>query len=166
MHPQRTLQEIRATVSAPVDPYEAARVEKLHHIEALGLDPWGGRFDGHTPIEQVLALPGDLPEEQRPRVRIAGRIVTRRTAGKALFLDLWDWSGKPVMRQTKSKEESEHAQFLSWSSRIQVMLGAKQVGEQGWKLAQELDFGDLIGVEGSYGRTRTGEPTVFATGLT
>jgi lysyl-tRNA synthetase, class II len=147
--------------------YEAGRIDKLHHIEALGLDPWGGRFDNHTPIEQVLALPGDLPEEQRPRVRVAGRIVTRRTGGKVHFLDLWDWSGKPVMRQTKStKEESEHTEFLSWSSRIQVMLGAKQIGETGWKLAQELDLGDLIGIDGSFGKTRTGEPTVFATGLT
>ena len=29
------------------------------------------------------------------------------------------------------------------------MLGQKQVGEIGWKLAQELDLGDLIGVDGT-----------------
>src|SRR5687767_10013804 len=120
--------------------YEAARAEKLRRIEELGLDPWGGRFDGHVPIDQVLALPGDLPEAERPRVRIAGRIVTRRNAGKLLFLDLWDWSGKPAMRRVKSEKGShEQEEYLSWSSRIQVMVGARQVGETGWKLAQELD---------------------------
>ncbi len=46
------------------------------------------------------------------------------------------------------------------------MLGQKQVGETGWQLAQLLDLGDLIGVEGTYGKTRRGEPTVFADGLT
>ncbi len=49
---------------------------------------------------------------------------------------------------------------------VQVMVGQKQVGEQGWALAQELDFGDLIGVEGVFGKTRTGEPTVRADKLT
>jgi lysyl-tRNA synthetase class 2 len=149
------------------DTYEAARTEKLQRIEALGLDPWGGRFDGHQPIEEVLALPADLPEDQRPRVRIAGRIVTRRTGGKVHFLDVWDWSGKPATRVTKSEEgKHETSEYQTWSSRIQVMAGARQVGEVGWKLAQELDLGDLIGVEGTFGKTRTGEPTVFAEKLT
>lgn len=150
------------------DPYEAARTEKLQRIAELGLDPWGGRFDGHMPIEEVLTkIPADQPEGQRPRVRIAGRIVTRRTGGKVHFLDVWDWSGKPTTRQTKSeKGEHEHTEFQTWSSRIQVMLGQRQIGEIGWKLAQDLDLGDLIGVDGTFGKTRTGEPTVFADGLT
>ncbi len=148
-------------MSAPQDTHEAARTEKLHHIEALGLDPWGARFDGHMPIETVLALPTDVPDDQRPRVRIAGRIVTRRSAGKVFFLDVWDWSGKPTTRLTQEKLE-----YQTWSSRVQVMLGARQIGETGWKLAQELDLGDLVGIDGAFGKTRTGEPTIFADGLT
>jgi lysyl-tRNA synthetase class 2 len=46
-------------VSAPQDPFEASRIDKLHAIEALGLDPWGGRFDGHAPLAEVRALPAD-----------------------------------------------------------------------------------------------------------
>jgi lysyl-tRNA synthetase class 2 len=42
------------------------------------------------------------------------------------------------------------------------MIGQKQVGETGWSLAQELDLGDLAGVNGTLGRTRTGELTIFA----
>jgi lysyl-tRNA synthetase class 2 len=119
--------------------YEASRADKLHHIEELGLDPWGGRFDGHQTIASIRALPADLPEGQRPRIRAAGRIVQRRGQGKVYFLDLKDWTG-----------------------RVQIMVGQKQVGDVGWALAQQLDLGDLLGVDGTFGKTRMGEPTVFA----
>jgi lysyl-tRNA synthetase class 2 len=153
-------------VSAPHDPFEAARLEKLRAIEALGLDPWGGRFDGHQPITAVLALPADLPEGQRPRVRIAGRIVSRREGGKVHFLDLKDWSGTPTFREIKGEREGEIDKIPDLSSRIQVYVGQKQVGEIGWQLAQQLDLGDWLGVEGVFGKTRRGEPTVFADRLT
>jgi lysyl-tRNA synthetase class 2 len=162
-HPCRNTVAVSDTPSI----YESNREEKLRRIADLGLDPWGGRYDGHQAIEEVLQLPADLPEGQRPRVKIAGRIITRRLGGKVHFLDLWDWSGKPTMRKTKSAEgKHEESEFLTWSSRIQVFVGQKQVGEVGWKLAQELDLGDLLGVEGHFGKTRTGEPTVFADQLT
>jgi lysyl-tRNA synthetase class 2 len=138
-------------VAEPQDTFEASRADKLKAVEALGLDPWGGRFDGHTPIGDVLKLPADLPEGQRPKVRVAGRIVLRRDAGKLHFVDLWDWT-TPLRDGQRGK--------------VQVMIGQKQVGEQGWKLAQQLDLGDLLGVDGTFGKTRTGEPTVFAEGLT
>jgi lysyl-tRNA synthetase class 2 len=154
-------------VSAPQDLYEAARAEKLRKIEELGIDPWGGRFDGHMPIEDVIALPADLAEGERPQVRIAGRIVMRRAGGKLHFLNVLDWSGRPVTRTTEGVEgKHEAVEYQALSSRIQVMVGAKQVGEQGWALAQLLDLGDLVGVEGRFGKTRTGELTVFAEKLT
>jgi len=153
-------------VSAPQDSFEAARLEKLHAIEALGLDPWGGRFDGHQSISAVLALPADLPEEQRPRVRIAGRIVSRREGGKVHFLDLKDWSGAPTVREIKGEREGEVETVSDLSSRIQVMVGQRQVGETGWQLEQLLDLGDLLGVDGVFGKTKRGEPTVFADKLT
>lgn len=135
-------------MSAPTDYFEASRTDKLRRLEELGVDPWGGRFDGHQPIGSIRALPlpaADVPHDspERPRVRAAGRIVQRRGMGKALFLDLWDWTGK-----------------------IQVMLGQKQVGEAAWAVAQQLDLGDLIGVEGPLGLTRVGELTIFAHALT
>ena len=153
-------------MSEPQDTFEASRTEKLRAIEALGLDPWGGRFDGHQPIQDVLALPADAPEDQRPRVRIAGRIVSRREGGKVHFLDVKDWSGKPTLREIKGEREGEIEKVPDLSSRIQVMIGQKQVGETGWQLAQHLDLGDLIGVDGAFGKTRRGEPTIFADGLT
>jgi lysyl-tRNA synthetase, class II len=124
-------------VPGPSDTIELSRSEKLERIVALGIDPWGSRFDGHQAIEGVRTL---APDADPPtKVRIAGRIVQRRGMGKVFFLDLKDWTG-----------------------RVQVYVGQKQIGEQGWLLAQELDLGDLLGIDGTLGKTRTGELTVFA----
>ncbi|GIW86907.1 MAG: lysine--tRNA ligase [Isosphaeraceae bacterium] len=136
--------DTEATPPAPGD-LEQSRRDKLARIEALGLDPWGQRFDGHRPIAEVRQLDAPPPgaSEPGPPVRVAGRIMLRRDMGRVHFLQIRDWTGP-----------------------IQVMIGKKQVGETGWELANLLDLGDLIGVDGTVGHTRTGERTVFATGLT
>ncbi len=127
----------------PESTFEQVRTDKLRQIEALGLDPWGQRFDGHQSLAEIRSLPADQPEGHRPKVRAAGRIVQRRGQGKAFFIDIWDWTGK-----------------------VQVMIGQKQVGDQGWALTQLLDLGDLIGVDGEFGKTHKGEPTIFVKHLT
>ncbi len=126
-------------MSTPIDKFEANRREKLARIEQMGLDPWGSRFDGTQPIGHVRTLP--LPDDPQngPLVRIAGRIMTMRKMGKIRFIDVADHTG-----------------------RIQVLAGQKQIGEQDWELSENFDLGDLIGVDGRFGRTKTGELTVFA----
>ena len=136
-----------------------SRADKLRRIEALGLDPWGERFDGHQPIAALRNLP--LDETNPPMVRAAGRIVLRRGAGKLQFLEIRDWSGQRCRRELKSKDSAGET-VDGWSSYIQVMIGQKQVGETGWALTQELDLGDLLGVDGKLGKTKTGELTIFA----
>ncbi|MGD0043129.1 MAG: lysine--tRNA ligase, partial [Isosphaeraceae bacterium] len=123
-------------------------MEKLRRIADLGLDPWGGRFDGHQAIAKVCELsvlkaPDGQQAEPGPAVRVAGRIVLKRGQGKVVFLDLRDWT-----------------------ERIQIFVGKKQVGDLGWNLVELLDLGDLIGVDGTLGYTKTGELTVFASSLT
>lgn len=130
-------------MSQPIDKLEASRREKLARIEQMGLDPWGGRFDGTQPIGTVRTLPVPDDPQQGPPVRIAGRIMTMRKMGKIRFIDVADQSG-----------------------RIQVLAGQKQIGEHDWSLAEQFDLGDLIGVDGRFGKTKTGELTVFAEKLT
>jgi lysyl-tRNA synthetase, class II len=132
----------------PRENLEVVRQEKLRRIADLGLDPWGGRFEGHQAIATVRELqvpkaPGGEPAQPGPTVRVAGRIVLKRGQGKVVFLDLRDWTG-----------------------RIQIFVGKKQVGDPGWNLVELLDLGDLIGVDGTLGHTKTGELTVFASSLT
>jgi lysyl-tRNA synthetase class 2 len=140
--------------------HEAARREKLRKITELGHDPWGQRFDDHQSIGSIRAREAEIIEEPNtepvvegarpkgpnlkgPKVKAAGRVVLMRNAGKLIFLDIKDWTGK-----------------------IQVFIGKSQVGEAGWALAENFDLGDLIGVEGEFKKTKTGELTIFAEKLT
>ncbi len=131
---------------------EAARRQKLEKIRELGHDPYGGRFDGRLPIGQIRQLEASIVRvshgdsnqpvecvEHGPKVRAAGRILLQRRAGKIVFLDIWDWTGK-----------------------IQVLIGKQQVGDAHWALAECFDLGDIIGVEGELKHTKTGELTIFA----
>ncbi len=160
--------------------HQAARLEKLKKIEALGLDPWGQRFDNRLFIEQVRAKSSEvkfrkedgalvtLPnfdqqsasgdsavvdykawkaeqgpgEEIGPDVRVAGRIILMRTAGKLVFLNIRDLTGD-----------------------IQIMIPKGHVSDADFELTKLLDFGDLVGIDGRLGRTNTGELTVFASKL-
>jgi lysyl-tRNA synthetase class 2 len=121
------------------------RAAKLAQIEALGIDPWGHRFDHTSPIGTIRQLPAAPFDDAAPgpRVRAAGRVVRYRTGGKLLFLELWDQTG-----------------------RVQLMIRVNKVTEAEWKLAQLLDLGDLIGVEGEFGKTKTGELTIQVLALT
>ena len=121
------------------------RLDKLRALEALGVDPWGHRFDDTTPIGTVRQLPADPFDDAKPgpRVRAAGRVVRYRTGGKLLFLEIWDQTG-----------------------RVQLMIRVNKVTETEWKVAQLLDLGDLIGVDGEFGKTKTGELTIQVTSLT
>ena len=134
------------------DALEAARRDKLHKLEELGVDPWGGRFDDHAPIgeirgreDEIVVEPvgdcetGKPPEQHGPKVRAAGRIIHRRPSGGVHWLDIRDWTGM-----------------------IQVMIGKKQVGPENFAAAKCFDLGDIIGIDGQLLRTRKGELTIFA----
>ena len=150
---------------------EAARRAKLARIIELGHDPWGTRFDDRQLIGEIRArakeivyrkadganmtLPSLETEEERaafrpwlaeqgpgeivgPQVRAAGRIVLSRDKGKLLFIDIRDMTGQ-----------------------VQLFVGRDQVGDT-WELAQCFDLGDIIGVDGTLKRTKTGELSIFA----
>jgi lysyl-tRNA synthetase class 2 len=123
---------------------EAARRDKLEKLKGLGIDPWGHRYDGAMPIREVRGH-GDALEktdDNGPTVRVAGRILLLRSAGSLVFITLADRTG-----------------------RIQIMLGKKQVGPEAWNVVGCLDLGDIIGIDGRLGYSKTGEMTVFASNL-
>jgi len=124
---------------------EKARRDKLAKLAASGIDPWGQRFDAATAIADVRARGEALAKdaEDGPSVRVAGRIMLQRNAGSLVFLSLADRT-----------------------SRIQIMLGKKQVGPEAWQVVGCLDLGDLVGIDGRLGWSKTGELTVFASHIT
>ncbi|HMP78408.1 MAG TPA: lysine--tRNA ligase [Pirellulaceae bacterium] len=153
----------------------AARRKKLERLVDLGVDPWGQRFDDrqwigdirrrHREIKLMATSGGqiELPDETSssepdqpvdfrtwlaaqpphemvgPTVRAAGRVVLHRDKGKLQFIDIQDWTGQ-----------------------IQLFVGRDQVGAENWEIVQCIDLGDLVGVDGTLRRTKTGELSIFA----
>ncbi len=111
------------------------RLKALDALRALGVDPFGRRFDGATPAGHISARYGEL--ENRP-VTAAGRITALRSFGKAAFLDLRDWTGK-----------------------IQVHAKKDKLADA-WPAFEKTHIGDLAAFSGPLGKTKTGEVTVFA----
>ncbi len=76
-------------------------------------------------------------------VTLAGRIMSWRDMGKANFIDIRDASG-----------------------RIQVYVKVDDIGEESYADFKKWDIGDIVGVKGVVFRTRRGEISVHAYGLT
>ena len=132
-------------MSAPQKPdrFEQARLQKAEQIIELGHDPFGQRFDGHEPISAVRSR---CPEEagvQGDKVRIAGRIMLRRKAGKLRFYNIEDATGN-----------------------IQLLFSRGDLDDAQWNLMSALDLADIIGVDGYLRRTDSGEVSVFVEQLT
>ncbi len=125
------------------DRLELARLEKLEKIQSLGHDPWGQRFDNHQAIAAVREKCPAESGTDGETVRIAGRIMGRRKAGKLRFIDLQDQTGS-----------------------IQLLCSKGDMTEPQWELVSALDDGDLIGIDGPLRRTNTGEVSVFVKELT
>ena len=116
-------------------------------IEELGFRPYGHRFDFSHTIPEVVAQfessSAEELEESKPGVKICGRIHTVRRMGKAGF-----------------------AHIQQGGQRLQVYVRRDAVPEGDFELYKKhLDIGDIIGVEGRVGRTKTGELSVFAARL-
>ncbi|MFC1948675.1 lysine--tRNA ligase [Chloroflexota bacterium] len=134
------------------------RMDKLDQIRAEGVNPYPNRYERtHTTQEAVELLEqleskgkAEKPEDSpsgKDKVSVAGRITAMRNMGKSTFVDIRDGSGK--------------IQLL-----FQEIKGTDKYDKDQIQLFGALDIGDIIGVEGSIGKTRTGEPTVWVGNFT
>jgi len=117
------------------------RLSKLAGLQGKGIEPYGRRYPRDLSIAECRGLAETRGEGTA--VRTAGRIVAQRDFGKAAFLNLKDRSGA-----------------------IQAYVRRDTMGDEQFALYRLLDVGDIIGVEGKLGRTRTGELTIFIERLT
>ncbi|MFH1015615.1 MAG: OB-fold nucleic acid binding domain-containing protein, partial [Chloroflexota bacterium] len=129
-------------MTSRLDRISQQRQEKLDKLRALGVNPYPNRFHRTHTAQQAVELLKQKEEgkTQDDKVIVAGRIMAIRRMGKASFADLRDGSGK-----------------------IQLLLHADQLDEKLQEVFKLLDIGDIIGVEGTLLRTKTGEATVKAT---
>jgi lysyl-tRNA synthetase class 2 len=121
---------------------------KLERLRARGIDPYPHRFEQkHTTRDAIKLLESHETEKraggEKEQVSVAGRITAIRKMGKASFFDIRDGSGK-----------------------IQLLFQTAGHSEVQQELFRDLDIGDIIGVEGTLLRTRTGEPTISVANFT
>ncbi len=122
------------------------RLANLEDIRRIAdVYPFG--FDARATVSEIVKSYDGRTAEELERDPVAtsaaGRILALRLQGKAGFLDLSDGRG-----------------------RLQVYVRREEVAENDWALLRSLDLGDWIGVTGDLFRTRTGQLTVKARGLT
>jgi lysyl-tRNA synthetase class 2 len=117
------------------------RIKKLDTLRGLGVEPHGSRFAVQDRAADLLSLHGEKSkerlEQEKIAVTLAGRIVGLRRFGKAAFAVLQDGA-----------------------DRMQVYLKKDLLGEPSYKVCEELDLGDWIGVVGTLFRTKTNELTI------
>jgi lysyl-tRNA synthetase class 2 len=122
------------------------RRQKLAKLRASGDAVYPNDFKpSHTALEVVSDF-GELSDDdlaKAPRdIRLAGRIIGIRSFGKASFFHIQDRRG-----------------------RLQVYARRDRLGDEGYRLFESLDIGDIVGVWGHPFRTRTRELTLEAEGL-
>ena len=130
-----------------LDNINEPRKQKLERLRARGIDPYPHRFEQTQTAQEAIAQleARETANQGKTRVfgqeaepvSIAGRIMAIRRMGKAAFIDIRDSSGK-----------------------IQLLFQTANYNEEEQELFKDLDIGDIIGVEGTLLRTRTGEPTI------
>ncbi|MFM2135760.1 MAG: lysine--tRNA ligase [Bacteroidota bacterium] len=127
---------------------EIIRRQKLEDLRKQGIDPYPAETWEVSTSSKAVLEGFDADPESFKDLSFAGRIMSVRDMGKALFLVLQDAAG-----------------------RIQIYLRRDDIcpGEDkslfDFVVKKGLDIGDIIGVKGFVFRTKTGEITIHCTGF-
>lgn len=110
------------------------RRKKLDELRAKGINPYGQRFK-RTHNSAGVYENYDTLEGQT--VTLAGRVMSRRGHGKAMFAHILDGKGS-----------------------IQIYVKLDNVGTEAYDIFKLVDIGDFIGVTGEVFKTKTEEITI------
>jgi lysyl-tRNA synthetase class 2 len=119
------------------------RIRKLGELRKLKIDPYPNKFDVKNFSLDIKKKFEKLKNNGRTKskVKIAGRVMTKRDLGKLIFATMQDSKGK-----------------------IQLIF---EKGNQAFDIFKKfIDAGDIIGCEGSVMKTQTGEVSVLIKKLT
>ena len=117
------------------------RREKLDALRAEGRDPFViTKYDVTHHSEDVKSSFDSL---EGKTVSVAGRMMSKRIMGKASFCHVQDLEGT-----------------------IQCYVARDSLGEEPYAAFKKMDVGDIIGVEGSVFKTKTGEISIHAEKIT
>ena len=128
-------------VQQDVNELRQVRVDKLEALQGEGKDPFViTKYDW---THHSAVVKENFDELEGKTVRIAGRMMSKRIMGKASFCNVKDLKGN-----------------------IQSYVARDSLGEEEYKAFKKLDIGDIIGIEGSVFKTRTGEISIHAEKIT
>lgn len=126
---------------------EIVRRKKMEELRAKGIDPFGQKFTRTTNSREIHTEYKDHTKEDLEalnlQVSVAGRIMTKRSKGKAGFMHLQDRDGQ-----------------------IQIYVRQDQLTADEFEIFDKGDLGDIVGIDGVLIRTNMGELTVKATKYT
>ena len=133
--------------SRKLNDQEQIRMNKVDEIKSLGIDPFGGKYTithySKAIKDEYANTSKEELEEKQINVSIAGRIMTKRSKGKAGFMHLQDNDGQ-----------------------IQIYMKQDILPEIDYKLFDICDIGDIVGIKGIVFKTNTGEISVRAQSYT
>ena len=124
-----------------VNELRQVRVDKLKALQAEGKDPFV--ITKYDQTHHSAVIKESFEELEGKTVRVAGRMMSKRIMGKASFCNIKDLKGN-----------------------IQSYVARDSLGEEEYKAFKKLDIGDIIGIEGSVFRTKTGEISIHAEKIT
>tara|TARA_Y100000310_G_scaffold345013_1_gene461171 strand:+ start:426 stop:1925 length:1500 start_codon:yes stop_codon:yes gene_type:complete len=114
---------------------------KLIELGKSGVNPYPHKFDVKNYSNEIKEKYKKLKdnEKNKDKVKIAGRVMTKRNLGKLIFSTIQDGKG-----------------------RIQIILQKGETSSESFNLFKKyIDAGDFVGCEGSIMKTRTGEVSVL-----
>lgn len=114
--------------------------DKLAELQEKGKDPFQiMKYDVTHHTSDIL---NDYEGLEGKTVSIAGRIMTKRVMGKASFCNIRDKKGD-----------------------IQSYVRRDEIGEESYADFKKYDIGDIVGIEGTVFKTKTGEISVKASNV-
>ena len=128
-------------VQQDVNELRQVRVDKLKGLQESGNDPFV--ITKYDQTHHSAVIKESFEELEGKTVRVAGRMMSKRIMGKASFCNIQDLKGN-----------------------IQSYVARDSLGEEEYKAFKKLDIGDIIGIEGSVFRTKTGEISIHAEKIT
>ena len=113
------------------------RRAKLKELQDAGQDPF--QITKYVVKHHSADIKENFEALEGTETSIAGRIMSKRGMGKAIFCDLQDVKG-----------------------RIQIYVRIDELGEEAFAKFKKTDIGDIVGVEGEVFKTKRGEISVKA----
>lgn len=117
------------------------RLEKLAAMREAGFDPF--EITKYEATHHSADVKAAFDALEGKSVTVAGRLMSKRVMGKASFCNVQDLKGN-----------------------IQSYVARDSLGEAAYAAFKKMDIGDIVGIQGEVFKTKTGEISIHAAGVT